>query len=85
MDSCTEILAKCPQDKDQDKKKALREEFAAGWMKSAFDRLEQDCSETGFMFGDTVTCGDITLYYYILAMIRSGQFVRSMRRVRCTV
>ena len=37
--TCMEILGKCPQDKDNDVKKAKREEYAAGWMKTAMAML----------------------------------------------
>eukprot|EP00959_Pyramimonas_sp_CCMP1952_P128990 2697456-Pyramimonas_sp.AAC.2 len=75
MDVCQDILTKTPQDPDVNVKKAKREEYAAGKMKSLMDLLAQRVEESGssFTVGADLTIADLVLYY-LMKMIRDGMF-----------
>ena len=54
MDTCADIITKCPQEKDEATKKAKREEFADGPMKIMFEFLEFAARAEGtFLAGKT--------------------------------
>jgi hypothetical protein len=61
MDVCQDILTKCPQDKDEEVKKAKRLEYAAGKMKSLFDLLGQRAEESssGWLCGSDMTVAGV--------------------------
>ena len=72
--SFMEVLGKCPQDPDNEKKKALREEYAAGWMLRAMTFLEKTYSKTDSAFlQNTLTMADLHLLM-VVDMILLGQF-----------
>ena len=62
MDVCQDILTKCPQDKDEEVKKAKRLEYAAGKMKSLFDLLGQRAEESssGWLSGSDKTVAGVS-------------------------
>jgi hypothetical protein len=62
MDVCQDILTKCPQDKDEEVKKAKRLEYAAGKMKSLFDLLGQRAEESssGWLCGSDMTVAGVS-------------------------
>ena len=74
MDFCDDVLAKCPHDPDPEVKKAKREEYAAGKMKSYFDVLAAKASEDEFIAGPDLTIADIMLYFMAFFMLRTGDF-----------
>jgi glutathione S-transferase len=72
---CFDMLNKCPHDKDPEKKKTAREEYAAGRLKSLFQVLEARHKENGgpFMLGTKMTMADFNVIM-ITRMIMSGDF-----------
>eukprot|EP00747_Dinoflagellata_sp_TGD_P100604 gnl/TRDRNA2_/TRDRNA2_168083_c0_seq6.p1 gnl/TRDRNA2_/TRDRNA2_168083_c0~~gnl/TRDRNA2_/TRDRNA2_168083_c0_seq6.p1 ORF type:complete len:204 (+),score=35.92 gnl/TRDRNA2_/TRDRNA2_168083_c0_seq6:113-724(+) len=75
MDISQDILTKCPQDSDEEVKKAKRGEYAAGKMAALFDLLAQRVDEagSGFTVGPDLTIGDLCVYF-VLKMLRDGMF-----------
>jgi len=75
LDISQDILTKCPQDTDEEIKKAKRLEYAEGTMKSRMSLLAQRVEESGsgFMVGSDFTIADVCAYF-LLAMIRDGSF-----------
>ena len=75
LDIGADILTRCPQDKDPEVKKAKRLEYAAGKMKAYFDILNARLvsTEGALFFGDAPTVADLSIYY-LVAMIRTGNF-----------
>ena len=77
MDIVTDILSKAPQDSDPDKKKTLREEFAAGKMKTLSEDivnvLKQSSEESGYSTGPSLCIADFWLYNCV-AMVKSGHY-----------
>ncbi|KAK3236989.1 hypothetical protein CYMTET_52902 [Cymbomonas tetramitiformis] len=75
MDFVQDIYTKCPHDADEEKKKSLREVYAAGQMKVFFNAL--DCrfaANAGpFFSGDKLSIADL-FTYYMFKMIRVGMF-----------
>lgn len=75
MDIAQDILTKCPQDPDEEVKKAKRIEYARGKMAALFELLNQRAAEaaSGFLVGPDLTIGDL-VNYFTLKMIRDGMF-----------
>jgi len=76
MDICQDALTKCPQDADAEVKKAKREEYANGRLKAYMDSLSKMIEESGgpFFCGKTLTVADLVAKYFLLDMIKSGNF-----------
>jgi len=76
MDVCQDALTKCPQDPDNDVKKAKREEYAAGKLKGLMDVLSKKVEESGgpFFLGKELTIADLVSKYFLTDMITSGTF-----------
>jgi len=75
MDVCQDALTKCPQDADVEVKKAKREEYAAGKLKTLMAVLNKkvESSGSGFIAGSALSIADLCVYG-LLSMIRSGMF-----------
>jgi len=76
MDVCQDALTKCPQDADEAVKKAKRQEYAAGKLKSYMDTLSGLLESSGgpFFTGKELTLADLVAKYYLIDMIRTGDF-----------
>jgi len=76
MDTCQDALTKCPQDPDNEVKKAKREEYAAGKLKAYMDGLAKTLEDSGgpFFTGKSLTIADLVAKYFLLDMIKSGDF-----------
>lgn len=73
MDICLDALGKCPSPPDADEKKRLREEYAAGRLKEYTALLDSRLAGP-FVLGDAVCVADFVLYYFLVKMLRDGQF-----------
>lgn len=76
MDTCQDALTKCPQDPDNDVKKAKREEYAAGKLKAYMNELAGIIKAKGgpFVLGSKLTTADLVMKYFLFDMIKSGNF-----------
>ena len=66
MDVCQDILTKCPQEKDEEVKKAKRQEYAAGKMKSLFELVAQRAEESGsgWLCGSDMTIAGLCVWVW---------------------
>jgi len=72
--TASEAINKAPQSKDPEEKKKLREEYAEGFLKTAFTMLSKRLDESGpFLTGDDISIGDLSIYM-LTDMIASGSF-----------
>jgi len=69
----SEILNKCPHDKDEAVKKSLREAYAAGPMKKGMRGICYKMDKSGYCVGDSLTLADLFLQS-VYHMVRSGMF-----------
>lgn len=78
MDICQDALTKCPQDSDKDVKKAKREEYSApnGKLTALMSLLAQraEANKGGYIAGPDLTIADLCLHFYLLTMLRTGDF-----------
>ena len=72
----TEILDKCPQDSDVEVKKTKRQEYAAGKMNDLCCVLAAKATAfpEKFVCGESCTIADVCLYYFVMDMLRTGNF-----------
>eukprot|EP00730_Choanoeca_flexa_P002059 TRINITY_DN10895_c0_g2_i1.p3 TRINITY_DN10895_c0_g2~~TRINITY_DN10895_c0_g2_i1.p3 ORF type:complete len:138 (+),score=58.28 TRINITY_DN10895_c0_g2_i1:2348-2761(+) len=72
---CGEILYKAPQHKDEQEKKRLREEFAAGKLKTMMSFVDKRIEEAGKKHAilDTVTEADLSLAM-VVNLLKVGIF-----------
>ena len=84
MDTCADALNKCPGGSTDEEKKKAREEYSAGKLKGFFDMLNVAAVAAGpeaFIAGGTeLTVADLTLYYFLLDMLRQGQVGEKAQR-----
>jgi len=75
MDCVQDIMTKCPQDKDEEVKKAKRQEYAAGKMNSLVETLAARATQagSGYMVGSSLTVADLCVFFMVKG-IRSGNF-----------
>jgi prostaglandin-H2 D-isomerase / glutathione transferase len=73
MDIVFDIMAKCPGDPDQDKKLALRKEYAANRLLAYSKEIEATIGSSTFVAGDELTIGDLVLFFYT-DMVTDGSF-----------
>ena len=78
MDTCADALNKCPGGATPEAKKAAREEYAAGKLKSFMEQLNAAAVAAGgeryIAGGAALTVADLVLFYFLLDMLRRGQF-----------
>ena len=73
MDLCQDALGKSPNHPDQKVKKQKRTEYAQTKLKSFFSTLESRVAGP-FVLGSELCIADLTLYYFLLKMLRDEQF-----------
>ena len=93
MDVCQDILTKCPQEKDEEVKKAKRQEYAAGKMKSLFELVAQRAEESGsgWLCGSDMTiaglcvcgCGGVCTCVCVCVCISLCFRARGLLRWQC--
>jgi glutathione S-transferase len=75
LDIAQDLSTKCPQDPDDDKKKALREEYAAGRCKVYCNQLVEMLERNGvFLAGSDLTIADIAVYFGVIEGIGNGNW-----------
>lgn len=72
IDTVQDLMSKCPHDPDPEKKKALREEYAAGKMKDYCKVLENVCAGP-YSLGSEFSIADLHLFFFT-DMLRTGSF-----------
>jgi glutathione S-transferase len=68
-----EALNKCPHAKDDEEKKRVRAEYAAGFLTTAATLLAKRIGTTTWVVGDDLTIADLSVYM-LTDMIIEGQF-----------
>ena len=72
IETCSDMMNKCPQHKDVEEKKKLREAYAANDLPKFLNFLAKKSGGTYFV-GDRLTIADLTCYV-VIKTLRSGQF-----------
>ena len=73
IDTCNEVLASAPQTPDNDLKKTLREEWAAGKLQKFLRYLNVKAAGGTYLVGGKLTLADIFLFQTIKGL-RSGSY-----------
>jgi len=73
IETCNEALAKAPQNKDEELKKKLREEYRANDLPRYYSFIQKRIGGRAYVVGSSLSIADFYVYSFLKA-IRSGQW-----------